>query len=185
MKATMTALIAVLTIGLVGLVAGNASACGGHGGGYGGSFNWGSSSYHNDYHKVYVKKVYVEPVVVRPCINPLHSLVLVNPGDSWFSICLREYGNPSVWNKVVIFNGLPLNARLAAGMQLRLPVIHPDGGMSPSLAPAAIVLGGPAPTILPQGNPIPQANFVPQVGGGLPQASGMPRSMAACRKARR
>jgi hypothetical protein len=180
MKTSMTALVAVLTIGSLGLLAGSASACGG-GGGYGGGFG-GYGGYNS--HKVYVKKVYVHPIVVEPCYHPFHCFAIVNPGDTWFTLSLREYGRPHLWKKIAIFNGLPLNAGLAAGMQLRLPVIHPNGVLLPSSAPAPFAVAGPAPIGLPQGGTIPgiaapQANFIPQGGpqaGPIgPQAGGLPQ----------
>ncbi len=162
MKASTTALVAVLTIGSLGLVAGSASACGG--GGYRGSYN--------NYHKTYVKKVYVQPIVVEPCYYPQHCFAIVCPGDTWFTVSMREYGRPHLWKKIAIFNGLPLNAGLAPGMQLRLPEIHPDGALLPSAAPAPIALA--APVGLPQaGFGAPHANFIPQGGSpaGLPQGA--------------
>lgn len=164
MNASKTALVAVMTIGSLGLVAGSASACGGGGGfKYGGFYS---------YPKTYVKKVYVQPVVVEPCYYPAHSFVIVAPGDTWYTLSLREYGKPHLWKKIAIFNGLPLNAGLAAGMTLKLPEIHPNGAMLPSSAPAPLALAAPAPIGLPQGGAVPgigapQANFNATAG---PQA---------------
>jgi hypothetical protein len=182
MKASMKALVAVLTIGSLGLAAGSASACGG-GGGYGGY--GGYSNYHK---KVYVKKVYVQPIVVEPCYYPQHCFAIVCPGDTWFTLSLREYGRPHLWKKIAIFNGLPLNAGLAAGMQLRLPEIHPNGALLPSSAPAPVALAAPAGLPQAGGFPnggIPQANFIPQGGSQFgptgpqanfgPQAGGLPQ----------
>jgi hypothetical protein len=177
MKASKTALVAVLTIGSLGLAAGSASACGG-----GGGYKYGGG-YHNYHKKVYVKKVYVQPIVVEPCYYPQHCFAIVCPGDTWFTLSLREYGRPHLWKKIAIFNGLPLNAGLAAGMQLRLPEIHPNGALLPSSAPAPVALA--APVGLPAAGGIPQANFVPQGGSQFgptspqanfgPQAGGLPQ----------
>jgi hypothetical protein len=82
-----------------------------------------------------------------------------------------------------LFNGLPLNAGLIPGMQLKLPVIHPNGVLLPSSAPAPIALATTAPVGLPTANAIPQtpgivaqagaigpqANLVQQAGGIAPQ----------------
>ena len=117
----------------------------------------------------YVQRVYVkEPVVVAPSFAPAHSLVVVMPGDSWFSICAREYGNSGPWSKVADFNGMPRNVQLTSGMQLRLPVINPDGSFSLSSAPAAIAMA-------PQGF----AGGFPQ---GLPQGAQFQVSKVVCRK---
>ena len=157
MNASKTILVAVLTVGSVGVAASSVLAC--HGGsGYGGGYH---SSY---YRPEYVERVYVkEPVVIAPSFAPAHSMIVVMPGDSGLAICAREYGNSNPWGKVAQFNGMPGNVQLTAGMQLRLPVINPDGSFSMSPAPAAIAMppqgfaGG-----LPQG--IPQG-----FAGGLPQ----------------
>lgn len=178
MKASKTALVAALALGSLGLLAGSVSACGG-GGGYGGGYG-GYSSHHH--HKVYVKKVYVRPVHVHvePCYHPFHCFAIVNPGDTWFTLSLREYGKPHLWKKIAIFNGLPLNAGLVPGMQLKLPVIHPGGVLLPSSAPAPIALAGPTPggpIGLPNGGGIPQANFIPQgAPTGAPQMSFAPQA---------
>jgi hypothetical protein len=146
----MATLVAVFAVGSIGLAASSASACGGGYGKYGG--------YYKSYYPRYVERVYVkQPVVVSPTFAPAHSLVVVMPGDSWFSICSREYGTPNVWGQVAAFNGIPQNMQLAGGMQLRLPVIHPNGNFSLSSAP-------PAPAMAPQG-----------IAGGFPQ--GMPAGM--------
>lgn len=183
MKASKTALVAALVLGSVGFAAGSVSACGG-GGGYGGGYG----GYNNYHKKVYVKRVYVEPVHVHvePCYHPFHCFAIVNPGDTWFTLSLREYGKPHLWKKIAIFNGLPLNAGLIPGMQLKLPVIHPGGVLVPSSAPAPIAIGGPipggpiasgpipgGPIGLPNGGGIPQQNFIQQgaPNGGAPQAN--------------
>jgi hypothetical protein len=174
MKASKTALVAALVFGSIGLAAGSVSACGG-GGGYGGGYG----GYHK---KVYVKKVYVQPVHVHvePICHPAHCFAIVNPGDTWFTLSLREYGKPHLWKKIAIFNGLPLNAGLVPGMQLKLPVIHPGGVLVPSSAPAPIAIGGPipggpvagGPIGLPTGGGIPQQNFIQQgATTGAPQAN--------------
>jgi YHS domain-containing protein len=171
MKAFMTTLFAVLTIGSVGLATTSALACHGGSGGYGG--------YSSHYYPEYVQRVYVqERVIVAPTFAPSHSLVFVIPGDSWFSICSREYGNTSVWSKVADFNSMPQNLQLTSGMQLRLPVINQNGTFSLSSAPAAAAVApqafaGGFQQGLPQGPPqgLPQgAQRGPQ--SGLPQANG-------------
>ena len=76
MKASMKILVAVLTVGSVGLAASSALACHGGYGGYGGY----SSHYYSDpvRRRVYVK----EPVVIAPSFAPAHSMIVVMPGDS-------------------------------------------------------------------------------------------------------
>src|SRR4051795_10364479 len=103
MKALMTTLVIVLTLGSVGFTATDTLACHGASGGYGG--------YSSHYSPQYVQRVYVkeQPVIVAPTFAPAHSLIVVVPGDSWFSICSREYGNTSIWSRVADFNGIPQN----------------------------------------------------------------------------
>jgi hypothetical protein len=158
MKASMTTLVAVLTIGSVGFVASNASAC--HGGGYGGGYGGYGYSGVEVVHNVYVQ------APSAPTFAPGHSMIVVCPGDSWFSICSREYGTSSVWSQVANFNGMPQNLPLTIGMQLRLPVINPNGSLSPSSAPAAFApqgFAGGIPQGMTQGI---QQNGLPQ---GFPQ----------------
>src|SRR6188474_2159081 len=128
MKAFMTILVSVLTLGSIGLAATCALAC------HGGPSSYGSYSKH--YYREYVRPVHVnEPAIIAPTFAPAHSVIVVMPGDSWFSICSREYGNPNLWNRVADFNGVPQNIQLTGGMQLRLPVINPNGSFSLSSAP--------------------------------------------------
>jgi hypothetical protein len=88
-----------------------------------------------------VKPVYVAPV--EPCLHPLHSFCFVYPGDTWTLLSMREYGKPNFGATIAAFNGMSTSMRLAVGQQVRMPVIHPNGSLTPSSAPA------PAPFVLP------------------------------------
>lgn len=175
MNASKKILVAVLTVGSVGLAASSVLAC--HGGsGYGGGY---SSSY---YRPQYVERVYVkEPVVIAPSFAPAHSMIVVMPGDSGLAICAREYGNSNPWGKVAQFNGMPGNVQLTAGMQLRLPVINPDGSFSMSSAPAAFAappqgFAGGLPQGPPQGMPQGFQQGMPQgIAQGMPQGQPGPQ----------
>jgi hypothetical protein len=165
MKASMTTLVAVFTIGSIGLVASSALAW--HGGGFGGGYGGYSSNYYPN--TEYVREVSVQ----APIFAPGHSLIVVLPGDSWFSISSREYGNTSVWSRIAEFNGLPQNLPLTVGMQLRLPVINPNGALSISSAPAMVAPGqGFAGGFQGQPQGFPQGNM-PQgfAQGGVPQGA--------------
>ena len=60
MKASMTILVAVLTIGSISLATTGALACHGGSGGYGGGYS-------SHYYPEYVRRVYInEPVIVAP-----------------------------------------------------------------------------------------------------------------------
>jgi hypothetical protein len=175
MKTSTTLLVAVLTLGSANLATTNALAC--HGGsGYGG--------YSSHYHPEHVRTVYVreQAVTVAPTFAPVHSVVVAVPGDSGFSICAREYGNPGVWSKVADFNGMPQNLQFTSGMQVRLPVINPNGTFSLSSAPPALAAPpqgfAGTPQGFPQGAPQGFAQGMPQGGqpgaqGGFPQANGL------------
>jgi hypothetical protein len=170
MSAFMKTLVAVLTVGPVGLATTSAVACHGGSGGYGG--------YSSHYYPEYVRHVYVkEPIVVAPTFAPAHSLVVVMPGDSWFSICTREYGNSGVWSRVADFNGMPQNMPLNIGMQLRLPVVNSNGSFSLSSAPAAFTVApqgfaGGFPQAMPQGAQLGQQGSLPPANGFVPQGQG-------------
>jgi hypothetical protein len=121
-----------------------------------------------------VKPVYVAPVA--PCIHPFHSYCFVYPGDTWSLLSLREYGKSDFGATIAAFNGMSTGMRLAVGQQVRMPVIHPNGSLTPSSAPA------PAPFVLPSqpivDGPLPVQGLAPQAmqmnasGGSIgPQAS--------------
>jgi hypothetical protein len=185
MRFSITKMFALTAIAATALSAGSASAFGGgfkvsFGGGRGhvsighhGHHDHGHH-HHNHHHHAHVRKVYVKPVYVAPvapCIHPLHSFCFVYPGDTWTLLSLREYGKPNFGATIAAFNGMSMNVRLAVGQQLRLPVIHPNGSLTPSSAPV------PAPFVLP-GQPIvdgslPVQGFAPQQGQPI-QLQGQP-----------
>jgi hypothetical protein len=171
-NALRTTLVAVLTVGSVGLAAGSALAC--HGGsGYGGYGGYSSHYYSEPVRRVYVK----EAAVIAPSFAPAHSIIVVMPGDSWFSICAREYGNANLGSRVADFNGMPQNFQLTGGMQVRLPVINPNGSFSLSSAPAAFAappqgFAGGLPQGMPQGAQFRQQGGMPQANGFAPQGQG-------------
>ncbi|HEY7618108.1 MAG TPA: LysM peptidoglycan-binding domain-containing protein, partial [Terriglobales bacterium] len=124
MKTSATKLIVLVSMSAVALAAGTAAACpkGGYGGGY------------NSYNTVYVKKVYVQPVYT--CYRPLHCFAFVLPGDTWATISQREYGSVNFCPQIASFNRIGLGTQLFVGQQIRLPEIHPNGGLTASNAPA-------------------------------------------------
>jgi hypothetical protein len=119
-----------------------------------GSKNWSVSvnqdhknkKHHNNYYNKQYKHVIVEKVYVYPqCYHPFHSTCFVQPGDSFHSIALREYGNGNMWRNVATFNGLSSQSPLVIGQQVALPVINRDGSLTASPAPPATLIGS-APT---------------------------------------
>jgi hypothetical protein len=186
MKTSISKMMAVAAIAATAWAAGSASACGGgvkvsFGGGHG-HVSIGHHGHHHHIHHdhVYVKRVYVEPVYVAPvapCIHPLHSFCLVYPGDTWSLLSLREFGKPNFGASIAAFNGMSTSVRLVVGQQLRLPVIHPNGSLTPSSAPV------PAPFVLPSqpivGAPLPMQGFSPQIQGQPMPLQGQPVANAA------
>lgn len=153
MRTSTTALIAALTIGSLSL-AGSALACGGYGGGgYGG---WNYNKYYNNHKKVVVKKVYIEPRYDR-CYQPDHCYTYVLPGDTWGSICSREYGNRNLWRNVVSYNGFRTGTPLVVGQKLMLPVVNSNGSLAASNAPAGAPFIAEAPAAAPVQSSQPSA----------------------------
>jgi hypothetical protein len=169
MNTTTTKLIAMITIISVGLAAGTASADNDNkknnnnnkkSGGFSIGFGGGSSSnpywnFNNNHNKNYnVKKVYVQSSYANgKCFYPRHRMCFVLPGDTWVTICQREYGNVNLSKSVATYNGLSMNSQLFVGQQIRLPEIHPQGVLRASNAPM------PAPFV-PAVAPVVAQNFV-------------------------
>jgi hypothetical protein len=153
MKTTTTNLIAIVTIIAVGLAASTASADNkknnnkksGFSISFGGGSNHNGNHNHNWHHNFYphhntVKKVYVVPKVYPiydTCYYPQHRICYVLPGDTWYTISQREYGNQNFCHNVASYNGLAMNSQLYVGQQLSLPEIHPNGVLKASTAPMA------------------------------------------------
>ena len=170
MKASLTTLVAIVTIGSLGLVAGSASACGGYKGGYGGygHKSYGYKSYGYSYRpKVYVKPVYVTPVYDQ-CYHPHFSNCYVLPTDNWYTLSQRVYGNGSLGKHIASYNGLGYGGALPVGQQLNLPVVNGDGTLGASSA-------GPAPASFGQPGGLPGQGIAPQ---GQPGFAGGPQSEA-------
>ena len=147
MKTSTTTLMAALLVGTLGF-ASIASACGGGGykGGYGG-YGYNNWNY-NNHKKVVVKKIYIQPRYDQ-CYHPDHCFVYVFPGDTWGSICQREYGNRNLWQNLVSYNGFRSSAKLVVGQKLMLPVINADGSLAASDAPAGVPFVDETPAAAP------------------------------------
>lgn len=134
------------------------AGCGGYGrgGGYGGNHyhrtRYVEKHYTPIYHTPIVHRPVVvhkpvvmhRPVVVAPvaehCFHPHHCYAWVRPGDSLDAICLREYGDASLWQQVAAYNKC---STLVTGQKLLLPSIYASGRMTPSTAPAPIAATPP------------------------------------------
>lgn len=69
--------------------------------------------------------------------EPFHSTYVVLPGDSFYTVSLKEYATSSNSKYIAQFNNLPQTAALTPGQVLRLPSISATRQLSPSRAPAA------------------------------------------------
>jgi hypothetical protein len=69
--------------------------------------------------------------------EPFHSTYVVLPGDSFYTVSLKEYATSSNAKYIAQFNNLPQTAALTPGQILRLPSISATRQLSPSRAPAA------------------------------------------------
>jgi hypothetical protein len=81
--------------------------------------------------------------------EPSHSTYLVQPGDTFYTVSSKEYGNTSNAKYIAQFNRLVLTSALVAGQRLVLPAISANGQLTPSRSPAAE--GDVTPTALQSG----------------------------------
>lgn len=169
MKTTATKLIAIVMIITLGLSANHAFAGGGGNNNKKSSFSIGfgvgSNPYFGNTHNSnYVKKVYVTPKVYPvydTCFYPQHRFCWVIPGDTWYTIALREYGNSSLCHYLASYNHLPFSQQLFVGQQILLPEIHPGGVLRASSAPLPAMF-------MPVVQPVVTQNFVAPVLNAIP-----------------
>jgi hypothetical protein len=69
--------------------------------------------------------------------EPFHSTYNTLPGDSFYTVSLKEYGTSANAGKIAQFNGMSEEAALVPGQQLVLPSIAADGTLSQSTAQVA------------------------------------------------
>jgi hypothetical protein len=161
MKTTFNSLVTILTITAASFVATSSEACGGNkgrgggfsigynrggvgirvGSGYGGGHGGGNyikknySSHYNQgggYHEPNYGQAY----------EPFHSSYFCQPGDSFYTVSLKEYGTSAVANHIARFNRLQPSAALVPGQRLMLPSVSAIGQLTQSRAPAPFVDGG-------------------------------------------
>ncbi len=134
MKLFNTNLIAAIVIGSLSF-AGDASA--GNGGGRGGSGRNGGHGNGNN-QTCNSNGGYNSNVIVSnygQAYEPLHSMYTVQPGDTFYEISQKEYGNRAAATYISRFNRLAPNAALVPGQRLRLPSISANGQMTASRSP--------------------------------------------------
>ncbi len=186
MRTSTINLIAILTIVAVALAAGSVSAGGfsfGGGGGKGGGKGGGGSfkvslgggnhnhqnhkhhshKHHGHHHHKYchypVKKYYEPTYVYDQCYHPYYRFCYVHPGDTWYTIAKRCYGQTHLWKHIATYNDLGLSSSvLVPGQQLQLPVVNANGTLAASNAPAPTGFAPQSASFGSQGAPIgPQA----------------------------
>jgi hypothetical protein len=109
--------------------------------------------HHNKYHSGYYKynggyyssypygQVVAAPIVnVGQAFEPFHSNYVVEPGDSFYEVSLKEYATSGNARFIAQFNGMPQSAALTPGQILQVPSISASGQLSASRAPTADAL---------------------------------------------
>ena len=174
MKTTISNLFVILTVGAVSLASTSALAGGGGnkgnkgggsfhvgialgGGNNGGRNNGGCNNGHGNnggYNTCQTNNGY-NGQVFGQAFEPFHSTYICLPGDSFYTVSLKEYGTSANQFYIARFNGLAPNAALVPGQRLVLPAISANGQLFVSNRPAG--LGDTTPV---QGLPTsPVANF--------------------------
>jgi hypothetical protein len=149
MKATISKMCVILTVSAA-LAANSVFACGGGGGGnkggggnyivrVGGGYNGGLGGYNNgNCHTNKYNNGAYNAQVNGQAYEPFHSSYICQPGDSFYTVSLKEYGTSSAQFYVAKFNGLAPNAALVPGQRLVLPSIAANGTLRPANRPAGV-----------------------------------------------
>jgi hypothetical protein len=96
--------------------------------------------------------------------EPFHSSYVVLPGDSFYTVSLKEYGTSANSKYIARFNNMPQTAALTLGQTLMLPSISVNGALSASRAPVAESIQGTT-------NGSPVANFAASNAAVVSQAA--------------
>ncbi len=81
---------------------------------------------------------------VGQAFEPFHSTYNALPGDSFYTVSLKEYGTSKNAGAIAQFNAMPQDAALTPGQTLTLPSIAADGTLAQSDAPLAESTSAPA-----------------------------------------
>jgi hypothetical protein len=79
----------------------------------------------------------IDNYAVGQAFEPFHSTYICQPGDSFYTVSLKEYGTSSNSRYIAQFNRLAESSALVPGQTLTLPSISPNGTLSMSRSPAA------------------------------------------------
>jgi hypothetical protein len=164
MKTTFNSLVTLIAIGAATFMATPSSACGGgkKGGGNRGGFHvsynvgggarvgvgYGGGHYHKKHyghrhtHGGYSYDSYAYEPNYGQAYEPFHCWYACQPGDSFHTVSLKEYGTSAVASHIARFNRLQPSAAPVPGQRLMLPSVSSDGRLTQSRAPAPFVDGG-------------------------------------------
>jgi hypothetical protein len=79
------------------------------------------------------------------CYYPYFSSCSVYPGDTYNTLSLRAYGMSTFGRQIASYNQLGFgNTSLIPGQTLQFPVIHPNGRLTKSNAPAHVPFATPS-----------------------------------------
>jgi hypothetical protein len=152
MKTTISSLFVILTVVVLTT---NSFACGGGGGNKGGGFgvgytngnfgvglgvgggnrNLNNGGYNNGNCQT---NNYNNGQVYGQAFEPFHSTYICQPGDSFYTVSLKEYGTSANQFHIARFNGLVANSSLVPGQRLLLPSISANGQLRVSNRPAGV-----------------------------------------------
>jgi hypothetical protein len=97
--------------------------------------------------------------------EPFHSTYNTLPGDSFYTVSLKEYGTSAEAGAIAQFNGMSQDAALTPGQSLVLPSVAADGTLSQSSSPVAETVVAPANNTAAAGSvPVKTASFTTPAG---------------------
>jgi hypothetical protein len=76
--------------------------------------------------------------VYGQAFEPFHSSYICQPGDSFYTVSLKEYGTSGAQLHIARFNNLVVNTALVPGQRLVLPSVSANGQLRPANRPAGI-----------------------------------------------
>jgi hypothetical protein len=79
----------------------------------------------------------IDTYAVGQAFEPFHSTYICQPGDSFYTVSLKEYGTSSNSRYIAQFNRMVESSALVPGQTLMLPSISANGALLASRAPAA------------------------------------------------
>jgi len=93
--------------------------------------------YYPSYGCIRTIDTYAVGSAVGQAFEPFHSTYICQPGDSFYTVSLKEYGTSSNSRYIAQFNRMVESSALVPGQTLMLPSISANGALLASRAPAA------------------------------------------------